>query len=155
MSAPDPAPERPRVRRMRLADVDAVVALEREAFSTPWQASTFRSLLERPAAELWVLDDPADGVVGYAVVWCILDQGEVANIAVAPSHRGRGLGARLLEAMLGVARKRGVRSMYLEVRVSNGAARALYDAFGFQHVGTRSDYYESPREDALVMLKRL
>lgn len=155
LSASDPSTAPPEVRRMRLADVDAVVAIETEAFSTPWRASTFHSLLERPAAELWVLDDQEEGVVGYAVVWCILDQGEIANIAVAPGHRGRGWGGRLLGDMLGVARKRGVKTMYLEVRVSNEAARALYERLGFRRVGTRRGYYESPREDAVVMMKRL
>ena len=155
LSVPGPSTAQPTVRRMRLSDVADVAAIEARVFSTPWEASTFQSLLERPSAELRVLDDAEAGVVGYAVVWCILDQGEVANIALAPGHRGRGLGARLLDAMLGVARKRGVKSMYLEVRVSNDAARALYERFGFHRVGTRQDYYEAPREDALVMMKRL
>lgn len=155
MSVPVPPTARPTVRPMRLSDVESVVAIETRAFSSPWRASTFQSLLERPAAELWVLEDAEDGVVGYAVVWCILDQGEIANIAVSPEHRGRGLGARLLEDMLGVAGKRGVKTMYLEVRVSNRAARSLYERFGFHRVGTRKDYYEAPREDALVMMKRL
>lgn len=155
VSAPDPSSSRPTVRRMRLSDVADVVAIEAEAFTTPWKASTFQSLMERPAAELWVLDDPEAGVVGYAVVWCILDQGEIANIAVSSTHRGRGLGARLLEEMLEVAGTRGVKTMYLEVRVSNEAARRLYERYGFHRVGTRREYYESPREDALVMVKRL
>lgn len=142
------------VRRMRLADVKAVVALEEAAFTTPWQASTFQSLLERPSAELWVMED--DGaVVGYAVVWCILDQGEVANIAVAETHRGRGLGARLLGEMLDVARARGVKTMYLEVRGSNAAGRRLYERFDFREVGRRKNYYDAPREDALVLMRRL
>jgi len=148
--APSPA-----VRRMRLADVEAVVAIESQAFTSPWKASTFHALLERPSAELWVMEEDEAGVVGYAVVWCILDQGEIANIAIRGDRRGRGLGARLLKEMLAVARKRGVKTMYLEVRVSNAAARTMYERFGFHQVGTRRDYYELPREDALVMMKRL
>lgn len=155
VSAAEPSTPRPTVRRMRLADVGDVVAIEAEAFSTPWQASTFQSLMERAAAELWVLEDAGAGVVGYAVVWCILDQGEIANIAVSAAHRGRGLGARLLKEMLDVAGTRGVKTMYLEVRASNEAACRLYERFGFKRVGTRKDYYESPREDALVMVNRL
>jgi len=162
---PEPEPSSPVVRRMRLADVRTVVALEEEAFSTPWARETFASLLERPAAELWVLeehpgaepgqDHEGPNVVGYAVVWCILDQGEIANIAVAPSCRGRGWGRLLLDRMTEVAAGRGVRSLYLEVRISNHAGRGLYAAAGFEQVGRRPRYYQDPVEDALVLRKSL
>jgi len=140
---------------MRAEDVRAVVAIESEAFSTPWQAETFTGLLGREGVELLVLEDPAEGVIGYAVLWCVLDQGELANIAVTPALRGRGLGARLLEAVVDTARGRGVRSLYLEVRESNASAIELYHGFGFVQVGRRRAYYQSPREDALVMELRL
>jgi len=136
---------------MRAEDVLAVVSIESEAFSTPWQAETFTGLLGRDGIELLVLEDPAEGVVGYAVLWCVLDQGELANIAVTPALRGRGLGARLLEAVLDAARGRGVRSLYLEVRESNVAARALYASSGFSEMGRRRRYYRRPVEDALVL----
>lgn len=155
MSEEAPAGARHAVRPMRIADVAAVVDIEREAFTSPWRATTFHALLERPTADLWVLEEASEEIVGYAVVWCILDQGEIANLAVAEDHRGRGLGALLLREMLGVATRRGVKSLYLEVRISNDPARALYERFGFRQVGRRADYYDAPREDALVMMKRL
>ena len=142
-------------RKMTAADVDAVAALEAATFTAPWKPDTFQSLLDRSGAELWVLDDPDAGVVAYAVVWCILDQGELANIAVAESHRGKGLGRYLLGKVLDVARERGVQSLYLEVRVSNEGAIELYHSFGFTQVGVRKKYYDKPVEDALIMVRRL
>lgn len=139
---------------MAPGDIEVVAALEERAFSTPWRADTFRTLLERPGAELHVLDDGGE-VVGYAVLWCILDQGELANIAIREEDRGRGFGGLLLDHVLEVARSRGVRSLFLEVRESNDAAAALYRARGFHEIGRRRNYYERPREDARVLEKRL
>lgn len=151
------------VRRMTAADLPAVVAIETEAFSTPWQLDTFEGLLDRDELELLVLaggGESADGgegaagsdeVLGYAVLWCVLDQGELANIAVRPELRGRGLGARLLEQVVAVSRRRRVTKLYLEVRDSNDGALRLYERFGFREVGRRTSYYKEPREDARVM----
>ncbi len=158
---------------MTAADVPAVVAIETEAFSTPWQADTFEALLDRDGLELLVLagavEHPggaehaggagspggAAEVLGYAVLWCVLDQGELANIAVRPELRGRGLGARLLDEVLAAARRRGVTKLYLEVRDSNETALRLYERFGFREVGRRRSYYQEPREDARVMALEL
>lgn len=140
-----------RVRSMTGADVPAVVAIETDAFSTPWHADTFAGLIGRDGLELLVLDDPDDGILGYAVLWCVMDQGELANIAIRPELRGRGLGARLLGEVVDASRSRGVANLYLEVRASNQGAIALYQRFGFTDVGVRKDYYRSPKEDARVM----
>ncbi len=139
------------IRKMAPGDVDRVTQLEAESFTCPWSAESFAHLLERDGCELWVLDDREAGVVGYGVLWCILDQGELANFAVAPSHRGKGHGGRLLARMLEVAREREVERIYLEVRVSNAAAIGLYHGFGFTDLGRRKKYYDKPVEDALIM----
>jgi ribosomal-protein-alanine N-acetyltransferase len=140
---------------MRATDVEAVVAIETEAFTSPWSAETFTNLLDRPGLELLVLEDEREGVIGYAVLWCILDQGELANVAVTPRLRGRGLGTHLLARVLEVARARGVEMVFLEVRPSNERAVDLYRRFGFTEVGRRKAYYEHPKEDALIMSARL
>ena len=138
-----------------MADVDAVVAIESEAFSSPWSRDTFLNLVDRPGLELLVLEDRADGVVGYAVLWCILDQGELANVAIVPRLRGKGLGRFLMTRVLQIAKERGVEALYLEVRVSNAAALELYRSLGFVEVGLRKGYYEDPKEDARIMMARL
>lgn len=142
------------VRKMRPEDVGAVVAIETEAFSSPWRRETFLELIDRPTAELLVMVH-GDEVVGYAVLWCILDQGEIANIAISSHMRGRGLGRQLLAEVLDVGRARGVETVFLEVRDSNAAALALYQSFGFTQVGQRRGYYERPREDARILMAKL
>jgi len=139
------------VRRLAPEDVDAVVAIETEAFSSPWRRDTFLDLVDRPGLELLVMEEPGVGIVGYAVLWCILDQGELANMAISARFRGRGLGSFLLERVLETARERGVETVFLEVRVSNESASRLYTRFGFSDVGVRRAYYDHPREDARVM----
>jgi ribosomal-protein-alanine N-acetyltransferase len=136
-------------------DVAHVARLEKESFSTPWSARTFRTLLTRPGAELWVAEHASGGVIGYYVLWCIQDQGELANIAVAARYRGLRIGARLLDHALEIAAARGVASVYLEVRVSNAQARALYESRDFEQIGVRRNYYDRPREDACVLMTRV
>jgi len=143
------------IREMIPVDVPTVARLEAEAFTTPWKRDTFKTLLDRSGAELWVAELPEHGVVGYYVLWCIQDQGELANIAVREELRGLGIGSRLLDHVLEIARGRGVGSLYLEVRVSNARAAAMYASRGFEQIGVRREYYERPREDARVLMKRL
>jgi ribosomal-protein-alanine N-acetyltransferase len=94
-------------------------------------------------------------VLGYVVAWFVLDEGEIANIAVDPNERGKGFGSALLDAALAVAGHRAVRTVYLEVRASNHQARALYDSRGFTEVGRRKAYYRRPVEDAVVLRRIL
>ena len=143
-----------RIRTLELKDIDAVVEIEREAFTTPWQPETFAGLMEREGVELIVMTAPPDErVVGYAVLWCVLDQGELANIAIAPEERGAGLGTHLLRHVLDVGGRRGVHRVFLEVRASNRRAISLYRSFAFVQDGLRKGYYpcKTGREDALLM----
>jgi ribosomal-protein-alanine N-acetyltransferase len=149
------APPGVSVRRMAAADVEVVAAIESDTFTSPWSVETFTNLLDRPGLELLVLEQEGEGVIGYAVLWCILEQGELANVAVTPRVRGKGLGAYLLSRVLDVARERSVQTVFLEVRVSNERALDLYRRFGFKDVGRRKGYYDNPREDALIMAAKL
>lgn len=139
------------IRAMWPADIPDVMRIERQSFGMPWQESTFRALMRRPSASL--LTAEADGaVVGFAVLWFVEDEGELGDLAVDPGHRGRGIGRTLLDRSIEEARLRGARTLYLEVRESNEAARALYETAGFDPVGRRTGYYSGPREDACVMM---
>ena len=148
-------PYRILIREMMAPDVATVALLEARSFSTPWKEGTFRTLLVRPGAELWVAELEEQGVIGYYVLWCIEDQGELANIAVREDLRGLGVGSRLLAHVIEIARDRGVQSLYLEVRESNDQAAAMYKSHGFIQIGVRRNYYDRPREDARVLMKRL
>ena len=140
------------IRSLKAEDVAEVVEIENKAFTNPWRAETFDSMIDREGVELMVMVDEVDSVIGYAVLWCILDQGELANLALVPARRGSGLGAHLLRHVLGVSRDRDLKKLFLEVRSSNTKAIDLYARFGFKDAGVRLGYYESPREDARVMV---
>ena len=91
------------------------------------------------------------GIVGYVIAQDAADEAEILNLAVAPARHRGGIGRALVERALATLARRGVRRVFLEVRESNSAARALYAALGFQEVGRRSRYYRRPVEDAIVL----
>ena len=140
----------PEIRRMQDSDLDMVMEIERESFSTPWSRGTFRGLLQRSDASLWVAQ-VGERVVGYAVVWYLFREAELGNLAVAPGWRRRRLGTQLLDWALQKARERGTERIFLEVRVGNRTAQQLYERYGFSQVGLRRRYYRAPVEDARVM----
>jgi len=139
------------LRSARPSDVETMARIELECFSDPWPASAFADLLDARHARITVAVDQHDEPVGYCVLLAVADEGEIANIAVAQLLRGRGVGARLLDQALLAAEHEGVRSVYLEVRTSNHAARDLYASREFVAVGRRRAYYRNPLEDALVL----
>lgn len=139
-----------RIRPAVLADLGAMVAIERRAFSDPWSEASFREAL----ASAWtfgLVAQLARGVVGYFIAREVAGTGEVLNLAVAPESRRRGVGGALLDAGLAALRHRRVSEVFLEVRESNRAAQALYLGHGFRPVGQRAAYYRNPKEDALVL----
>ena len=144
-----------RIEAAVLEDVPRVAAIERLAFSDPWPDSAFLGLLGREHVHFMVArEDAGDPVVGYVVAIFAGGEGEIANLAVAPTHRGRGVGNGLVAAVIDEAARERTEALYLEVRESNAAARRLYDSRGFEEVGRRRGYYRRPAEDALV-LRRL
>lgn len=138
------------VRSMRPADLPEVMLIERRSFTAPWEESTFRGLMRRPSASLFVAEDGGE-VAGFSVMWFAADEGELGDIAVLPELRGQGIGRLLLAESIAIAAARGTRSLYLEVRETNCRARGLYEAVGFSKVGVRKQYYTEPVEDAIVM----
>ena len=138
------------VRRARAGDLPRVLEIELACFPLPWSPASFRSLLERERVRFLVAEE-GGRVVGHAVLWWTADEGELANLAVAPEARRQGVATRLLDRILEEARANRLRSVFLEVRASNEGARALYRERGFREVGRRRDYYSRPREDALIL----
>ena len=136
---------------MRRDDVDRVVAIERASFAMPWSRGAFVYELEQNrAARCWVCRDDGQ-IVGYLCLWEIRDEIHITNLAVDPAQRRRGIARHLLTEILVDARRRGVRTVFLEVRTTNTGALSLYQALGFQVIGRRKGYYYDTGEDALVM----
>jgi len=152
------APRIALIRPATAADLDAVVAIERVAFTDPpWSRDSFAALLGDPYVLFLVATassptpvGPAP-VIGYVVTSTVADEADLANVAVAADRRRQGIGRRLVDAAIDGARAAGARTMYLEVRESNLAAVQLYHARGFVPVGRRRRYYRQPVEDALIL----
>jgi [ribosomal protein S18]-alanine N-acetyltransferase len=157
---PDTEPTHPppqlTLRFGRREDVDDVAEIERRAFSDPWSAGSFRALLGNPLVHFVVAEDAVTGrLLGYVVAWFVVDEAEIANLAVSDEARRSGVGARLLDNAVAAAQQRHCHVVFLEVRESNVAARALYASRGFEVAGRRVKYYRKPAEDALVLRRGL
>lgn len=140
---------------LSLEDVPALLALEKACFGREAFTDTqLRQLLSaRYGLAMGIWEDSL--LVGAALLEVLVPEAELHSLAVLPGKRRRGLGAALLKSALSAARKRGATEMFLEVRRSNQAAIALYERAGFAALSVRRGYYSHPREDALVMCKRL
>ena len=143
------------VRLATVDDIDAIVAIERAAFSDPWSENSFHEALAHPAVFFACARSGGGDVAGYVVAWFAADEGEIANLAVSPTAGGGGVGRALLTSALDVATSRGASAVYLEVRDSNDRARQLYRSSGFEEVGRRRRYYRHPVEDAIVLRRTM
>lgn len=142
------------IRRMSREDIPAAAALERECFSDPWSENAYVSALANENA-LYLVAEGADGsIVGLCGLLDILGEGDISNVAVREDFRKKGIGEKMLSELLKQGRERGITAFTLEVRASNGTAIRLYEKFGFVCEGRRKNFYEKPREDALILWKR-
>lgn len=140
-----------RVAPMELADVPAVLDIERRSFSTPWPPEAFHQELTHNRLARYTVARQGGAVVGYAGVWLMVDEAHITTFAVHPDWRRQGVGRRLMQALLIAAREMGAVHMTLEVRVSNDGAQALYQQHGFAIAGRRERYYTDDQEDAYIM----
>ena len=129
--------------------------IEQRSFSVPWTEAMLRLQLD-PNSHVFLTAETGAGLVaGYVGMMYVLDEGYISNVAVAPEYRRQGIADALLDALEARARALRLRFLTLEVRQSNGPAIALYQKHGFSVVGRRPNYYEKPREDALLMTRVL
>ena len=139
------------IRRMTLADVDGVAAVEAATFPTPWSRDAFASEMKNVAAR-YLVAEKEGRVIGYAGAWIILDESHITNIAVLKEERGQGIGRALTEGLMQYLSNLGAAYATLEVRKSNEVAQNLYKSLGFIKLGVRKRYYEDNGEDALIMV---
>lgn len=140
---------------MELGDIDEVLEIERLCFPTPWSRNSFISELRDNDEAHYYVAKLGGRIAGYIGTWFILDEGHITNVAVHPSFRRMGVATRLFTFVFAVGRANGINSFTLEVRKSNLGAQRLYRRLGFVCTGTRKEYYQDNREDALIMWKRL
>lgn len=141
------------IRPMTEKDLDAVTAIERASYTTPWTSDHF--LNEITASYSWpFVVVMGEVVVGYLCLMCLFEEAQILNIAVGPDFRGRGIARVMLNRAFLLALEQGAEFMALEVRSSNSAAISLYEQLGFKKTGIRVRYYEHT-EDAILMEKSI
>ena len=139
------------VRRATIEDAKEIFAIEMECFSVPWSLDSIETELLNEDKKLYYVVEDANGIVGYAGAWLVYDEGQITNIAIRPSVRRQGYGAKLTSALIEECFKRGMHEIFLEVRISNLSALSLYRQLGFTVKGMRKNYYSEPKEDAYIM----
>lgn len=141
-----------RIAHMTAEHVPQVAELEKVCFSDPWSENSVASELENPLS-CWLVALDGETVAGYVGSQTVLDETDMMNVAVHPDFRRKGVARGLILALIGELKQRGSHCLTLEVRASNAPARTLYESLGFAHVGTRRNYYQNPKEDALILRK--
>lgn len=133
--------------------LDEAAELERLCFSDPWSRNMLAEELDNDLSALLAALDDSGRLVGYAGLQVILDEGYITNVAVRPECRRQGIAGKLLQVFLDFAQGNRLAFLTLEVRASNYDAIALYGSRGFRSTGRRKNYYEHPREDAVIMTR--
>ncbi|MEO5918278.1 MAG: ribosomal protein S18-alanine N-acetyltransferase [Candidatus Limnocylindrales bacterium] len=140
-----------RIEPMSEADLPEVHRIERASFSVPWPDEAYRSELATNRLATYLVVRASGAVVAYGGIWLMVDEAHVTTFAVDPAWRRQRVGETLLLALLDVAIARHAREATLEVRLSNVAARRLYEKYGFRPAGLRTRYYSDNGEDAVIM----
>ncbi len=138
------------VSKLTSKEIAAVAALDKELFSKEsWSEADFEASLTDPSRFFWVATEE-DALLGFCGISQSFEQGDILNIGVCPDARGKGIGSKLLKQAIETFKEQGGKELFLEVRASNDAAKALYEKFGFRQIGIRKGYYQQPAEDGLV-----
>lgn len=140
-------------REMVEQDIPSVVAIEEEAFATPWTVEIFQHEMSGNAYAHYIVavEEEEEEVIGHCGMWIVLDECHITNVAVRKRLRGHGIGEKLMSEAIELCKEMNVKLMTLEVRMSNHTAQNLYRKLGFQDGGIRKNYYTDDRENALVM----
>ncbi len=142
------------VRLAEEKDIKVIASIEAECFTTPESEASIRDVIENPVYEAFVAE--ADGeVVGHTITMTTCGDADILSVAVRPSFRRFGIGKILMENIFLSAEKNEVSDIFLEVRKSNIPAISLYEKTGFEKIGERKNFYDLPREDAVLMKKSI
>lgn len=139
-----------RVRKLEKCDIEEVSIIEAQSFSMPWSAKDFEQLIEDEKS-LYLVAEKDNHVVGCCGVTNACGEGNINNVVVAESYRGKGVAYAMMQELLRLGREMGCLEFTLEVRVSNEPAIHLYEKLGFVSEGIRPRFYEKPIEDAMIM----
>ncbi len=135
---------------MREDDLEQVCTIEDEIFSSPWDEKSFLDSIKHNDRIYLVAKEDKE-VLGYCGMWNAIDEGQITNVAVKEEKRNKKIGYNMLKALINEGKNNNLKSVTLEVRVSNEEAIHLYHKFGFKDCGIRKGYYSKPKEDAIIM----
>lgn len=138
------------VRNMVPADGQEVAKLEMQIFSDAWSEKSILDTLKQSQAFI-VVAEQGNAIVGYCIVYFVLDEAEIARVAVDASLRKQGVGQELLRKTCQICKEKGIERLLLDVREGNENARRFYQAFGFEVDGLRKNFYDNPKEHAVLM----
>lgn len=138
------------IRKISENDIEAIAYLESEIFSDAWSEKSIKETYENQNA--CILGAYKEGVLaGYVIFYYVLDEGEIARIAVSPQYRRQGVADQIFAGLLGFCTEKSIERILLDVRISNEPAIAFYRKSGFAEDGIRRNFYDYPKEDALLM----
>jgi len=141
------------IREIIEDDIDQILEIEKESFSTPWSRNSFLTEIQKNLLAKYIVAELDNNILGYGGLWLILNEGHITNIAVKKAHRGKGIGEQLIQGLINYCVDNNIDNMTLEVRKSNIVAQNLYKKYGFIDYGIRPNYYSDDGEDAIVMWK--
>jgi len=137
---------------MDRSHISQIAQLEQACFSQPWSEAALEEELYNPQASFIVAEDGEGGVLGYAGLHVVLDEGYIANVAVEQAARRHGVASALMDVYCRFGQEH-LAFLTLEVRASNKSAIGLYLKHGFEEVGRRKNFYADPQEDAIIMTR--
>ena len=144
----------PVFRKATKEDIERIALLEAETFPDAWSLSGLQETMEQNHAFITVAEVDAE-VVAYCIVYHVMDEAEIARIAVSKDSRRQRIGQGLLDYTCECCREKKLQRFLLDVRESNAGARAFYQQYGFAEEGMRKNFYENPKEDAVLMSMHL
>ncbi|MGD9678218.1 MAG: ribosomal protein S18-alanine N-acetyltransferase [Vulcanibacillus sp.] len=139
------------IRRATKDDIDKILEIEKESFSSPWSRETFMEEFCNNLLAYYSVIELGGEIIGYTGMWIIIDEAHITNVAVHPKARGLNIGELAMRHLMGIAKLHGAERMTLEVRTSNKIAIKLYNKLNFIEHGIRKNYYINPTEDAKIM----
>lgn len=143
------------MRTMVMEDLDIIVRMEKELFSSPWSKDDFiYELTVNPFSRNLVLEEHGD-IIGYIGFWLLGDQTQITTVGIKKEMQGKGYSKQLMEACIAITKEQGYPNITLEVRISNKKAICLYEHFGFRIVAIRKNYYQDTHEDAYLMSREM
>ena len=142
------------IRLAEEKDIKAIADIEAECFTTPETENSVRSVIENSVYEAFVAEEDNE-IVGHTITMSAVGDMDILSVAVRPSCRRKGIGRKLMDNLIRKACENNINDVFLEVRKSNVAAIYLYEKTGFEKIGERKNFYDLPREDAVLMKKTI